>query len=237
MTVRVLMLAAVAAAALAACSVTPPYQPPQVEVPASWKTEPGWALAKPDDAAARGPWWRTFGDAQLDGLEGQALAASPNLDAAAARLAQARSQVDVQASGLFPQLFSNLRLGRQKISANRPLTNYNAPNFSTVQNVFALSFSVAYEVDLWGRVRSSVDSARALAEQSAADFETVRLVLTTDLAANYFNLRELDIELEVLAQSIALQRRAPSTSRPRATSWGRPRASTWRSSRRCSTRR
>ncbi|MDB5953418.1 efflux transporter outer membrane subunit [Ramlibacter sp.] len=203
---RVLLLAAVAA--LAGCSVTPPYRPPQLEVPASWKTEPGWQLAKPDDAAVRGAWWHSFGDAQLDALEAQALAANPNLDAAAARLAQARSQVDVQASGLFPQLSTSMRAARQEISANRPLTNYNAPNFQTVQNDFGLSFSVAYEADLWGRVHSTVDAARALAEQTAADFQNVRLVLTTDLAANYFNLRELDIELDVLAQSIALQRRA-----------------------------
>ena len=206
MTVRLLLLAAVAA--LAGCAAGPAYHPPQVEVPIAWKTEPGWQVAKPDDAAVRGAWWRRFGDAQLDDLEQQALAASPNLAAAAARLAQARSQVDVQAAGLFPQLSAGLRGARQKISANRPLTNDNSPNFSTVQNDFGLNFSVAYEADLWGRVRSTVDAARALAEQSAADFQNVRLVLTTDLAANYFNLRELDIELEVLAQSIALQRRA-----------------------------
>ena len=206
MNVRLLLLAAVAA--FAGCSVQPPYRPPQLEVPANWKTEPGWSLARPDDAAVRGAWWRRFGDAQLDALEEQAQAASPNLEAAAARLAQARSQVDVQAAGLFPQLSTNVRAARQEISANRPLTNYNAANFQTVQNDFGLSFSVAYEADLWGRVHSTVDAARALAEQSAADFQNVRLVLSTDLAAAYFNVRELDIELEVLAQSIALQRRA-----------------------------
>ena len=206
MNVRLLLLAAVAA--VAGCSVQPPYRPPQLEVPANWKTEPGWSLARPDDAAVRGAWWRRFGDAQLDALEEQAQAASPNLEAAAARLAQARSQVDVQAAGLFPQLSTNVRAARQEISANRPLTNLNAPNFQTVQNDFGLNFSVAYEADLWGRVRGSVEAARAAAEQSEADLQNVRLVLATDLAANYFNLRELDIELEVLAQSIALQRRA-----------------------------
>jgi multidrug efflux system outer membrane protein len=204
--VRLLLLAALAA--LAGCAAGPAYRPPKVEVPIAWKTEPGWQVARPDDAAVRGAWWRHFGDAQLDDLEQQALAASPNLAAATARLAQARSQVDVQAAGLFPQLSASGRGARQKISANRPLTNYGSPNSSTVQNDFGLNFSVAYEADLWGRVRSTVDAARALAEQSAADFQNVRLVLTTDLAANYFNLRELDIELEVLAQSIALQRRA-----------------------------
>lgn len=136
------------------------------------------------------------------------MAASPTLTVAAARLAQARSQVDAATAGLFPQLSLSSRVARQKISANRPLTNYNSQNASTVQNDFALSFGVAYEADLWGRVQGTVDVSRASAEQSAADFENVRLVLASDLAANYFNLRELDIELDVLAQSIALQRRA-----------------------------
>ncbi len=67
---------------------------------------------------------------------------------------------------------------------------------------------MSYEVDLSGRVQRTVEGARASAEQSAADFENTRLVLTADLAAAYFSLRETDTELEVLARSIALQRQA-----------------------------
>jgi NodT family efflux transporter outer membrane factor (OMF) lipoprotein len=77
-----------------------------------------------------------------------------------------------------------------------------------VQNDFALALAVNYEFDLFGRVQRSVESARASSEQSAADFENTRLVLTTDLASAYFALREIDLELDVLRQSIALQRRA-----------------------------
>jgi NodT family efflux transporter outer membrane factor (OMF) lipoprotein len=204
---RALALAALAAA-LAGCAGAPRYERPAVEVPNAWKTEAGWQLGRPDDVAARGEWWRRFGDPQLDELERQALAASPTLAAAVARLTQARAQVDVQTAGLFPQLASSTRSARQAISANRPLTNYNAPNFQTVQNDFGLNFTMAYEADLWGRVRSGVEAARAGAEQTEADLQNVRLVLTTDLAAAYFNLRETDIELDVLAQSIALQRKA-----------------------------
>jgi NodT family efflux transporter outer membrane factor (OMF) lipoprotein len=198
----------VIAAVLAGCAGAPPYQPPKLEMPAAWKTEPPFALAKPDDAALRGPWWKRFGDAQLDALQDQAIAASPTLAAATARLAQSRAAADVANAGLFPLLAASGRVQRLKISANRPLTSYSGTNFETVQNDFALSFNVAYEADLWGRVRSTVEAARASAEQSAADLQNVRLVLASDLAAAYFNLRELDIELDVLAQSIALQRRA-----------------------------
>jgi outer membrane protein, multidrug efflux system len=193
---------------LGGCASAPAYVRPDVEMPAAWKLEAPWQEAKPGDAAVRGPWWRRFGDAQLDALQEQALAASPTLEAAVARLAQARASVDAASAGLFPQLALSGRGARQKISADRPLTNYNTPNFSTVQNDYALSFNVAYEADLFGRVRGTVSTAQASAEQAAADLQNVKLVLESDLAANYFNLRELDIELDVLAQSIELQRRA-----------------------------
>ena len=193
---------------LAACAKSPDYVRPALDMPPAWKVEAPWRVSAPSDATPRGPWWRRFGDAQLDALQERALAASPNLTVAAARLAQARAQVNSASAGLLPQVSLGSRIARQEISANRPLTNYNSPNFSTVQNDFALSLNVAYEADLWGRVQGTVRAAQASAEQLAADFENVRLVLTSDLAANYFNLRELDIELDVLARSIALQRRA-----------------------------
>jgi multidrug efflux system outer membrane protein len=193
---------------LAGCATAPVYQRPLVTVPAQWTVQEPWRESAPNDSIARGPWWQRFGDPQLNTLQEQAMAASPTLAVAAARLAQARSQVDAASAGLFPQLSLSSRLARQRISANRPLTNYNAPNSTTIQNDYALSFGVAYEADLWGRVQGGVDVARASAQQSTADFENVRLVLASDLAANYFNLRQLDIELDVLARSIALQRRA-----------------------------
>jgi outer membrane protein, multidrug efflux system len=210
---RVLALAL--AFPLCACSVAPAYERPQVDVPAQWKLDEPWRVARPDEAAMRGAWWKHFGDAQLDALQDQALAASPTLQAATARLAQARAQVDVSTAGLFPQVSLATRAARQRISANRPLANYSSPNFATVQNDFTLSFSVAYEADLWGRVRSGVEAAEATAQQSEADWQNVRLVLTTDVAANYFNLRELDVEIEVLRQSIALQNRAMELARAR----------------------
>jgi outer membrane protein, multidrug efflux system len=205
---RVLLPAVGAGLLLAGCAASTREPPPRLEIPTGWQVQAPWREIAPDDAAVRGPWWQRFADPQLNALEQQALQASPTLAAAAARLQQARSAVDVASAGLFPQLGLNARATRQRISANRPLSRYDVPNFSTVQNDFPLSFTVAYEPDLFGRVRGTVEVARAAAQQSAADFENVRLVLTTDLAANYFNLRELDIELDVVSRSIALQRRA-----------------------------
>jgi outer membrane protein, multidrug efflux system len=195
------------AALLTACAAGPDYRKPALDMPVAWQVEAPWREGAPNDIAAKGPWWRQFGDMKLDELEEKAIANSPTLVAADARLAQARAVVAANAASLYPQLGLAGRAARQKISANRPLTNYSSPNFSTVQNDFILAFTVNYEVDLSGRIRRTIEGARASAEQSAADLENARLLLTTDLAAAYFSLRELDIELDVLARSIDLQRR------------------------------
>ena len=193
---------------LAGCAVGPDYRRPAVDTPVSWKLEAPWREGTPDDTADKGAWWKRFGDPALDALEEQAMTASPTLALANARLVQARAQANAAQAGLFPQIGVAARAQRFAISANRPLSNYSSPNFSTVQNEAALSFTVGYEVDLAGRVSRNVEGAKASAEQSAADFANTRLLLSADLAANYFNLRALDIELDVLARSIELQRRA-----------------------------
>jgi outer membrane protein, multidrug efflux system len=193
---------------LAACAAGPDYRKPALDLPVSWQLDAPWREATPDDAAAKGPWWQRFGDPQLDALAQRALAGSPTLAAAAARLAQARAVVAAGSSAQLPQLTLGTRDARQRTSANRPLSSYNSTNFSTIQNDFTLSLSTSYEVDLAGRVQRSVEGARASAEQSAADLENTRLLLTAELAVDYFSVRALDTELDVLTRSIALQRRA-----------------------------
>ena len=200
--------AAAAAAWLAGCAVGPAYQKPALEMPLAWQVESPWRAGTPNDRAAKGFWWERFGDPQLNALEQKAMLGNQTLAAANARLAQARASVALSSASMFPQVGVGYRAARQQSSANRPLTNYNAPNFSTVQNDYTGSLTVSYEVDLAGRVQSLVEGARVSAEQSAADLENTRLVLASDLAVNYFSLRALDTELDVLARSIALQRRA-----------------------------
>jgi outer membrane protein, multidrug efflux system len=207
-TLRTAFTAVACAALLAACAAGPDYQRPALDMPVAWKVEPPWREGTPNDQASKGPWWQRFGDAQLDTLETQALADNPSLAAADARLRQARAQVASVSSALYPQVGLAGRAGRSAVSANRPRTNYSAPNFSTVQDDYIATLTVSYEFDLSGRVRRTIEGARASAEQSASDLENTRLLLTTDLAAAYFNLREIDTEIDVLARSIDLQRRA-----------------------------
>ena len=97
-----------------------------------------------------------------------------------------------------------------------------------------LSLGVAYEADLFGRVQNTIDGARASAEQSAADLENTRLVITTDLAAAYFNLRQIDTEIDVLNRRSACSGARSGSSRTAAIWAPRP-GSTSHSSRRSST--
>ena len=196
------------AALLAACAAGPDYRRPAAQMPAAWTVEAPFRASAPADALPKSPWWERFADPTLTALETQAVAASPTLAAASARLTQARAQVAAAESGLLPSVGLAGRAARVKISKDRPLTNYQSPNFSTVQNDFAAQLTASYEVDLAGRVRRTIEGARASAEQTAADLENTRLVLTAELATDYYTLRELDIELDVLARSIALQRRS-----------------------------
>ena len=196
------------ALALAGCAAGPDYQRPQVDLPVDWTLESPWHTARPDDALDKGPWWEAFGDARLDALERQALAGSPTLAAAAARLAQARATTTAAEAGLFPQIALGNRDQRLRISADRPLTNYKVPNATTLQSDFFLGPTASYEVDLAGRVSRSVESARASTDQAAADAANTQLVLTAELASDWFSLCTLDVSLDVLDRSIALQRHA-----------------------------
>lgn len=193
---------------LAGCMNPPRYNPPQPEMPAQWKVEAPFRLATPQDETPRGPWWERYGDPTLNELASRSLAGSPTLAASAARLAQARATFSSVSGQRWPQVSAILRDGRTRITQNRPLNNYAAPNFSTVQTDILYGVQASYEVDFAGRVASVVASAKASAEQAAADLETARLLLIADLATAYFNLRQTDIELDVLASSIDLQKRS-----------------------------
>jgi len=193
------------AALLAGCAVGPDYRRPSADVPPSWQPEAPWHEAAPEDAALKGNWWELFQDPQLNPLVQQALAGNQNLRVAAARLEQSRDQLTIARSALFPQIELSSSASRSKDSANRPLAAYSTPNQSTVQNDFRLGPSVNYEIDLFGRVRREVEGARATAQQAEADFENTRLMLMAALATDYFSLRELDAEIDVVRHSLDLQ--------------------------------
>ena len=207
----------IAGGMMSGCSAGPDYHKPEAGLPSKWDSGSGVSFHQgvPGDAAIRGNWWEVFGDASLNRLEQQALLKNQSLISALAHLDAARAQVNVVSAGLFPQAGLQAGPSRVQTSANRPLAAYGTANQSTIQNNDQLGFSVSYEADLFGRVSRSVESAGAQGEQATADLENTRLVLMSELAADYFNLRELDCEIDVIQQGIVLQERALNYIRAR----------------------
>jgi NodT family efflux transporter outer membrane factor (OMF) lipoprotein len=196
----------------AGCVVGPRYQrpaatAPNTTVPSAWKTQPPWQPAAPKDAIPKGTWWQVFHDPALDSYEQQLLQANQSLLAARDRLEQARSIARVATSGLFPQLSVDPSAARQRGSGNRPLNGGAPTSTPYTQNVFTIPFSVNYEADLFGRVRRNVEAANATLQSTAADLQNSQLVLTAELAADYFTLRELDAELQVVEESVGYERK------------------------------
>ena len=190
------------------CAVGPDYHRPEVALPPAWQPGSSWHEAQPGDGVLKGTWWQLFNDAALNSLVERALAGNQNLRVAAARLAQARDQVTVSRAALLPQADASAAASRGRTSANRPLGNYGVANRSTVQNNFVVGATLSYETDLFGRVRRELEGVKASAQQSEADFENARLVMIAQLLTDYFALRELDAEVEVVRHGLELQREA-----------------------------
>lgn len=196
---------------LAGCTVGPNYQRPPVASPATWQVDPAdayWRPAAPSHALLAQDWWKAFDDPLLDDLETRALAGNETVQIVAARYHAARATLASVASAELPSVDLAAGASRYKISADRPLTNYNTPNASTVQNDVRIGAAVSYELDLFGKVRRTVEAARASTEQAQDDLANARLVMSADLATQYLALRETDAELDVLNRSVALQQKA-----------------------------
>jgi NodT family efflux transporter outer membrane factor (OMF) lipoprotein len=193
---------------LASCGSPPKYEKVNVELPSEFGDATLWKLAQPRDHQLKQNWWEELGDVQLNQLEEQALINSPNVKIAAEKVNQARASFNSSSAVLFPQLSLSGRLARIGISEARPLTNDNTPQKSTAQTDILPQMLASYELDLWGRVSSLVAVGEANLESSMADFQNIKLVLSTDIATNYFNLRQADIELDLLSQLIQLQEKA-----------------------------
>ncbi|WP_198299099.1 efflux transporter outer membrane subunit [Bordetella genomosp. 13] len=198
---------------LAGCAVGPDYHRPEVATPAAYKEaapaslpahEAGsWQAARPSEDALRGEWWKVFNDPTLDALQAEALRANQTLQAAAARLTQARTLLRDARSELYPRVDAGVGPSRQRVSpASQGLADDGPASTSTLWRAQA---SVSYEADLFGRVASNVDAASADAQQSEALYRSVLLALQADVAQGYFQVRELDAELQIYRQTVDLR--------------------------------
>jgi len=186
---------------LAGCTLGPDYQRPEVTVPTEYREEAPWKEAKPADALDKGDWWRIYGDPVLDALQQQARTANQDLKAAVARVDQARAAARITETDLYPRVDLNPSAQRGRGAAD---LNGGKANTSTTLRV---PFDLGYEVDLWGRVRRSVEASTAQYEATRAEMQNVLLTLQADVARNYFNLRSLDAQLDLLRRTVELRSR------------------------------
>lgn len=189
-----------AVAALAGCTVGPDYVRPTLPVAANFKESAGtgWKLAQPADTAPRGAWWDIYGDAQLNALEKQVASANQNVAAAQARFRAARANVAQQRSSLFPLVTANGDYNRTRTSQNIEFKS----TAGRAINDYLVGVDASWEPDVWGRVARSVEGAKAGAQASAADAQSILLSMQAELATDYFELRGIDRERQLLDDTI-----------------------------------
>jgi outer membrane protein, multidrug efflux system len=190
--------------------------PPAIETPAAFRDSVpadaaiAWKAAEPADTLARGEWWKLFADPALDDLIARALVNNQDLRAAVARVEQARAAAGIARSNYWPQLAADGSLLRERTSTT---TENTQPETNTT--TYRAPLVASWELDLFGRVRHLTASARAEAEATAANFESIRLALASDVAATYFTLRALDHELALVRDSVGLRRRTRELAQSR----------------------
>ncbi len=194
------------------CAVKVPPQPAPLELPPAFKENADWKPAQPADQVVKGNWWEVFHDDQLNALESQIDVSNQSLRAQQARFQQARAAVAIAGSARYPLVTTVPQITVGTLSGNRP----NAVVHQSASD-FILPVDFSYELDAWGRVRLTVAAARAEAQASAADLETVRLSLHADLALDYFELRGLDAERALLDNTVQAFQRALDVTRNRFT--------------------
>jgi multidrug efflux system outer membrane protein len=198
--VNAVRLAALSAVLLSGCDLAPVYDPPHLLLPDSYQGTSPFQVAHPEaELSSRGDWWVLFGDPELNKLEDELQHANPTLEAAAETYNQARDLAAEALSQLAPQIGIDGGVSDNKQSANRLFRGGGGPN---VQASNEIDGAASWEPDFWEAIRNGARAQKRLAQASAADFATARLSLEVALANDYVTLRGLDVQLEVLRQSI-----------------------------------
>lgn len=194
-------------ALLAGCDAIPLPNAPSPSVPARYDD------ARTDGSAPSAVWWRDFRDPTLNRLEADVDVANPDLAAALASYQAARANAEAATSGLFPEVDFNGGLSYNRQSDNRPLRSKNQPTYYGANQVEA---GVAgYEIDVWGRVRDLIKAADANAQAVGDALAYARLSLHAELARDYVELRGLDAQAKVLADTIKAYQSALQLTRDR----------------------
>ncbi|WNF48779.1 efflux transporter outer membrane subunit [Pseudomonas sp. SG20056] len=191
--------------ALSACAIGPDYQRPELTTPAQFKQIEGWTQATPGDVLERGNWWQLYGDSELNALVERLNVSNQNLAASEAQYRQARALVRGARAAFYPSLSSSAVATRS--SQGSGTTNTNSST-SGVSKSYDLSLNATWELDIWGKLRRSLESSRAGFEASAADLAALKLSLQAELVQNYLQLRVLDDQQRLLDATVAAYARS-----------------------------
>ena len=196
---------------MAGCTVGPNYHKPDAPTAPAFKedavvTPPpnpphgGWKQAAPSDDKLRGKWWEMYGDTQLNKLEDTIVVSNQTLKAQYEQYQRAQDTVREYRASYYPTVSVAPTGDRTKLSNNRPI---RTPTTSgSTYNDLVASGSVSWEPDLWGRIRRTVESARATVQATAADLANVDLSLHAELAMDYFEMRGLDSQQQLLESTV-----------------------------------
>jgi NodT family efflux transporter outer membrane factor (OMF) lipoprotein len=201
-TIAQLLWWAVSCVAMAGCTVGPDYRRPSVPLSAGFKELDGWKVAAPAVAASATDWWSVYDDALLDRLERQIDVSNQTLKQAEAAWRQAAALVDESRAGLFP----SLALGASGARARTPLSSIDSTAFAdrtaATTTQLAATASGSWDLDVWGRIRRTVESDLANAQASDADLAAARLSAQAALAMDYIQLRVVDEQAQLLDQTV-----------------------------------
>jgi multidrug efflux system outer membrane protein len=165
------------------------------------------ASAEPQNGTARLPadWWTVFGDTQLDQLERRAMHDNPGVRAAAQRLVQAQAQLGVTRAGELPTVGVSAGVSNSRTSEETPM-GVTFGHKSIEGTEYSVGANFSYELDLWGRVRRAVEAADAQALAAQDDRDGVMLMLSSQVATTYWQLRGLDADIAILNDALATRR-------------------------------
>ena len=204
---RTLPLLALAVAGCQYLSVGPVYHRPSIEVPQGYKEAKDWKLAEPQDTRPRGNWWDLYDDPDLDALMRQVAVSNQNVRLAAARYDQAVALLGNARSGYFPTITADVSSTRSQNAltvggGGTATTSASAAGGSGTRTQDRLSATMNWELDVWGRIRRTVESNRESAQASAGDLAAALLSAQATLAQTYFQLRVTDLDLALLERSM-----------------------------------
>lgn len=194
--------------AIAGCSVGFNYRAPQPDTPDLWHQQLTEGLG--EGTANLHSWWYTFDDPVLTSLIERAAAGNLTLRVAAARVAEARARVGLARGELLPDVDAIGFAQRERVSEDFP-----APPSGRTDNFYGTGFDASWEIDVWGRIRRSVESASAGYDASLEDYRDVLVILFADVASTYIDIRSLQERLHLATENVRTQRETVSLTTDR----------------------